>query len=178
MNEITQEVFEAGQEFPDPDSQRRLAALVGLDSHRERLSKALRLILDPEAILEWSKRHHKRRLGAIDHFSHRPPLFLLAGDVGTGKTALAETIGDDVARAEIRDLCAWRPVAMDAELLESGWKIQDRHHLSFWDSLIVAAAKSSSCRYLLTEDLQPGQDLDGIVVVNPFLTDPTALLPS
>jgi predicted nucleic acid-binding protein len=84
----------------------------------------------------------------------------------------------DVARAEIRDLCAWRPVAMDAELLESGWKIQDRHHLSFWDSLIVAAAKSSSSRYLLTEDLQPGQDLDGIVVVNPFLTDPTALLPS
>jgi SpoVK/Ycf46/Vps4 family AAA+-type ATPase len=100
MNEITQEVFEAGQEFPDPDSQRRLAALVGLDSHRERLSKALRLILDPEAILEWSKRHHKRRLEAIDHFSHRPPLFLLAGDVGTGKTALAETIGDAVARAE------------------------------------------------------------------------------
>ena len=82
------------------------------------------------------------------------------------------------ARAEVRDLLAWRPVAVDAGLLERGWRIQDRYQLSFWDALIVAAARSASCRYLLTEDLQADQDLDGVVVVNPFLRDPAALPPT
>jgi predicted nucleic acid-binding protein len=77
------------------------------------------------------------------------------------------------ARAEVRDLLTWNPVVIDAVVLELGWKIQDRYHLSYWDALIVAAAKVSSCRYLLTEDLQTGQKLDGIEVVNPFLVSPS-----
>jgi predicted nucleic acid-binding protein len=79
-------------------------------------------------------------------------------------------------RAEVRDLLAWRPVPVHAGLLESAWKIQDRFQLSFWDSLIVAAAKAASCRWLLTEDLQAGQDLDGIIVLDPFSTDPASVL--
>jgi predicted nucleic acid-binding protein len=82
----------------------------------------------------------------------------------------------DEARAEIRDLLAWNPVVADAGLLERGWKLQDRYHLSYWDALIVAAAKVTSCRYLLTEDLQAGQKLDGIEVVNPFLRDPESVV--
>ena len=79
------------------------------------------------------------------------------------------------ARAEVRNLMAWRPVPMDGALLERSWRIQDRYKLSFWDAAIVAAAKAASCGYLLTEDLQAGQDLDGIVVINPFLRDPSFL---
>ncbi len=79
------------------------------------------------------------------------------------------------ARAEIRDLLAWNPVIADAALLEQGWKIQDRFRLSYWDSLIVAAAKAAACHYLLTEDLQSGQTLDGIEVVNPFLRGPESI---
>ncbi|MBV8629282.1 MAG: PIN domain-containing protein [Silvibacterium sp.] len=83
----------------------------------------------------------------------------------------------DQARAEIRDLLAWRPVPIDGPVIEQAWKLQDRYHLSFWDSLIIAAAKAASCRYLLTEDLQAGQDLSGVLVVNPFLQDPASPLP-
>jgi len=78
-------------------------------------------------------------------------------------------------RAEVRHLLAWHPVSIDPPLLEHAWKIQDRYRFSFWDSLIVAAAKAASCRWLLTEDLQPGQNLDGIIVVNPFLYTPDQL---
>jgi len=85
------------------------------------------------------------------------------------KSAAAEV------RDEIRDLLAWRPVLVDAALLETGWTIQDRYKLSYWDSLIVAAAKAASCRHLLSEDLQPNQDFDGVKVVNPFLTKPADL---
>jgi predicted nucleic acid-binding protein len=79
------------------------------------------------------------------------------------------------ARAEVRDLLAWNPVVADGLLLQ-GWKIQDRYQLSYWDALIVAAAKTASCQYLLTEDFQAGQKLDGIEVVNPFLRAPESVL--
>ena len=85
--------------------------------------------------------------------------------------------GRDEARAEVTDLLTWRPVTMDAAILERGWKLQDRYQLSFWDALIVAAAKSLGCQYLLTEDLQTDQNLDGILVISPFLTDPASLSP-
>lgn len=84
----------------------------------------------------------------------------------------------DHARAEVRDLLAWRPLPVDHSVLELAWKVQDRYHLSFWDSLIVAGAKAASCRYLLTEDLQSGQDLSGVLVVSPFLHDPSSPLPA
>ena len=48
----------------------------------------------------------------------------------------------------------------------------DLHRLrviSYWDALIVRCAKQAGCRVLLTEDLQHGQVIDGVRVVNPFL---------
>jgi predicted nucleic acid-binding protein len=80
------------------------------------------------------------------------------------------------ARAEIRNLSAWHPVTMDSEILIRGWQLQDRFQLSFWDSLIVAAAKISACNFLLSEDLQSGQELDGVTILDPFSNDPASFL--
>jgi predicted nucleic acid-binding protein len=41
--------------------------------------------------------------------------------------------------------------------------------ISFWDALIVEAARSASCEQLLTEDLQHDQIISGVRVVNPFV---------
>ncbi len=79
------------------------------------------------------------------------------------------------AQAEVRDLLAWKPVAVDVAILELSWKLQHRYQLSFWDALIVSAAKATGSGYLLTEDLQAGQELDGVKVLNPFLTEPASL---
>lgn len=81
-----------------------------------------------------------------------------------------------VARADIRDMGAWNPLPVDSALLEDAWKIEDRYGFSLWDAAIVAAATRCGCRYLLTEDLQAGQDLDGTVVVNPFDSSPRTIL--
>jgi predicted nucleic acid-binding protein len=43
------------------------------------------------------------------------------------------------------------------------------HGLSFWDSLILRCARQSGCRVLLSEDMQHGQVIDGVRIVNPFL---------
>ncbi|MEX2530554.1 MAG: PIN domain-containing protein [Gemmatimonadota bacterium] len=76
------------------------------------------------------------------------------------------------ARQDVRNLLAWDPVALDAGMIEAAYAVQDRFGFSWWDCLIVSAARAAGCEILLTEDLQDGQDLDGIVVVNPFTTLP------
>ena len=81
----------------------------------------------------------------------------------------------EIARQDVRDLVSWRPVIADAKLLADAWAAQDRHKTSWWDSLIVAAAQSAGCRYLLSEDLQQGQIFDNVQVVNPFLHDPGSI---
>lgn len=91
-------VFDGTEEYPSADAQRRLASLVGIDDQRERLAKGLRLMLDPDSVSDWSKTHHREILPIVQYFRERPALFILAGDVGTGKTALAESIGDAIAR--------------------------------------------------------------------------------
>jgi len=78
----------------------------------------------------------------------------------------------EAARADIADLAGWQPVGIDERLVRHAWQIEDRYGFHFWDALIVAAAKASGCDTLLTEDLQDGQDLDGLVVVDPFAHPP------
>ncbi|MFQ5737539.1 MAG: PIN domain-containing protein [Acidobacteriota bacterium] len=76
------------------------------------------------------------------------------------------------ARGDVRALLSWEPQPLNAQVLEAAWNLEDRHSLSWWDALIVAAAQVSVCRVLLTEDLQEGRNLDGVRVVNPFLNPP------
>lgn len=78
----------------------------------------------------------------------------------------------EAARADVRSLVAWAPVPTDRAVVEAAWTVQDRFGLSWWDSLIAAAAQVAGCSYILTEDLQAGRSLDGVLVVDPFLTEP------
>jgi predicted nucleic acid-binding protein len=77
-----------------------------------------------------------------------------------------------MARQDVRALTQWSPVATDPALIERAWVIEDRYGLAFWDALIVAAAAASGASTLLTEDLQEGAEIDGVLVVNPFRTAP------
>jgi len=82
----------------------------------------------------------------------------------------------DEARADVRNLMAWAPVPTDGPVVEGAWTVQDRHGLSWWDALVVSAAQVAGCAWLVAEDLQNGQVLDGLKVVDPFRTEPEELL--
>lgn len=43
-----------------------------------------------------------------------------------------------------------------------------RWQISYWDAAVVECARAAGCRILLTEDLQHGQNFDGVQVLNPF----------
>jgi predicted nucleic acid-binding protein len=78
------------------------------------------------------------------------------------------------ARQEVQDLATWHPILVDVQVITDAWDLQDRYSLSFWDALIAAAARVAGCRFLLTEDLQHDQDLNGVRVLNPFIARPSS----
>ncbi|MBK7362168.1 MAG: AAA family ATPase [Micavibrio sp.] len=92
------DLFETVVTFPDASFHQRYEALVGLDTVKERLEKEAEALLRPDLLEKWSTDKHSTRLPALDLLLGRPPLFIFAGDVGTGKTELASTFGDRLAR--------------------------------------------------------------------------------
>jgi len=80
------------------------------------------------------------------------------------------------AQLVLRPYANWNPVSLDTVLVEAAWHAEASFHLSWWDSLIVAAAQRAGCRWLLTEDLQDGRRFGELVVVDPFRHTPDEVL--
>jgi len=53
-------------------------------------------------------------------------------------------------------------------LVLQAWRLHRRHAVSQWDATILAAALELGCHTLYSEDLNHGQDYDGVIIVNPF----------
>lgn len=93
------ELFEQLIRFPSEEASRTYRALVGLDGVKARLIKEAVLLTRPERLQQWSQRYHASpRLQVLDAFRSGAPFVIFAGDVGTGKTALATSFGDAIAR--------------------------------------------------------------------------------
>jgi len=76
----------------------------------------------------------------------------------------------DQAWDEATRYFAWSPRAVDAALLRRAREIERRYGISWWDSLVVAAAQLQDCLILLTEDLQEGMTFGTLAVRSPFST--------
>ena len=74
----------------------------------------------------------------------------------------------DAAEDAIESLMGLEVVATDARLVREGLRISREHDISHWDAMVIAAASASGCEVLLTEDLNDGQIIEGVRVVNPF----------
>jgi predicted nucleic acid-binding protein len=73
---------------------------------------------------------------------------------------------------ESKWLREWFDLKIGAITLTTFHKALELHlrlQLSHWDALIVASALESSCEIIYTEDLQHGQNIEGLQVINPFL---------
>jgi predicted nucleic acid-binding protein len=68
----------------------------------------------------------------------------------------------------VRDLSAWPVVENSLLLFHSALELKSRWQTSFWDALILAAARQAGATTLISEDFADGQDYGGIRVVNPF----------
>ena len=58
--------------------------------------------------------------------------------------------------------------SLTIDTVKTALEYRERFDLSYWDCLIIAAARHSGCDVVYSEDMSPEQEYDGIRVVNPF----------
>ncbi len=75
------------------------------------------------------------------------------------------------ARELIQTYFAWYVAAIHPQFIIRASEISERNKMSFWDALIVVAAQESNADKILTEDLNSGQTIEGVLIVNPFVTN-------
>ena len=90
--------FAAVRSYPDAGARAVYNGLIGLDDHKAALLDELELLLYPDRVRTWAATHHGGGLRVLDTLAQRVPLVVFHGDVGTGKTALAESVGDALAQ--------------------------------------------------------------------------------
>ena len=77
-----------------------------------------------------------------------------------------------MARRAAREIVAlygiWPIVQVDVTLILTASELEERHKLSFWDALVVEAARVAGARRLVTEDLQNGRRIGGVRIEDPF----------
>jgi SpoVK/Ycf46/Vps4 family AAA+-type ATPase len=84
---------------PDPAAQARYDQLIGIDAQKAELAEYLLRVFDPARLARWLKKHHAKGLPLAKRIEDRPPLVVLGGEVGCGKTALATSVGTVVANS-------------------------------------------------------------------------------
>ncbi len=72
------------------------------------------------------------------------------------------------ALSVIENLAVWPLMAVDFAAIRAAGELTGEAGLSFWDALIVVAAARSGASVLYTEDLNDGQEIFGVRIVNPF----------
>jgi len=91
-------IFDNITELPNAAIQKRMQGLIGFDNKFNRIFSNLKLLLDQEGLVKWSKKFHQTQLPIIEQLQDKYPLIILSGDAGTGKTVSAEAIADKMVR--------------------------------------------------------------------------------
>ena len=73
------------------------------------------------------------------------------------------------ARKLVQKYSNWQVVLNDPSMISQASEIEESYNISFWDALIVSAAYSQNVPTILTEDLNHGQIIEGILIENPFI---------
>lgn len=78
---------------------------------------------------------------------------------------LLPTAAEDFVVAVARQ----RPVQpVDADVVLDALRLRNRRYLSHWDAAILCAARRLGAHTVISEDMEHGQDYDGVTVCNPF----------
>jgi predicted nucleic acid-binding protein len=77
-------------------------------------------------------------------------------------------LSKDLARLVVSNYAIWCKETTPTEIL-SAFRIEDESRIGFWDALIVASAAKNGATRILSEDLNAGQRIAGILIENPFV---------
>ncbi len=74
----------------------------------------------------------------------------------------------DIAQREIQLLGNLTVIEIEYEMVVQTIETHRQNKISYWDSLIISAAQRSRCSRLYSEDLNDGQIINNVQVINPF----------
>lgn len=77
-------------------------------------------------------------------------------------------LSKDLARFVVSSYAIWCIDTTTAEI-SAAFRIEDESQIGFWDALIVSSAAKSRATRILSEDLNAGQRIGGILIENPFV---------
>jgi len=80
-----------------------------------------------------------------------------------------QPVEHETAAQIVRDLSFWRLHATVVEDVLGAIDLQQRCALSFRDAMILWSAQHLDCRTLWSEDFNPNQNYNGVIVINPFV---------
>jgi predicted nucleic acid-binding protein len=80
-------------------------------------------------------------------------------------------VPEAAARSYLTYLMPWCIAPLDAQTTRRAWGVQDEAGLAWWDALLAASALMAGCKLFISEDMQDGQLISGMRIVNPFGTD-------
>ncbi|BBY29940.1 AAA family ATPase [Mycolicibacterium sediminis] len=136
--------------LPDDVRADRYARLVGLDSIKARLRKEAAVLADPSTLTTWAAKNHPAVTPddqAITLLKDRAPLLLFAGDVGSGKSALAESFGCDLATH----------MGIEVELWRLKLSTRGSGHVGEMTGLINSAFEEVTCEAKLGRNYSTGK---------------------
>jgi predicted nucleic acid-binding protein len=84
---------------------------------------------------------------------------------------IASPLSKDSARNVVTSYAMWCTETTPAEI-SVAFRIEDEARIGFWDALIVSSAVKSGATRILSEDLNAGQRIAGILIENPFVGAP------
>ena len=81
---------------------------------------------------------------------------------------LPDPMSIEIAEMIVGEIASMQVIEIDAALIRRAIGVCRRSQISYWDALVVAAARRARCTRILSEALTPEQSYDGVMVVNPF----------
>lgn len=78
-------------------------------------------------------------------------------------------IDPGLARQKVESFACFEVVEPSVSDVLAAIDLHRLYRVSYWDALILHCAQSAGCRIVLSEDMQHGQTIGGVRVVNPFL---------
>ncbi len=106
---------------------------------------------------------------AIEHTSGVISVQVLQEFYNTATRKLAIPLTPNQALEYVEYMRMLEVVEPSFAMVTSAIRLSQRLKFSFWDSMIVQTALTADCEILLSEDMQHGQRIDGLVIENPFV---------
>lgn len=95
---VTQIINLQETSHPNEQAEKNFEALFGIDSNKQELLRSLLLMLDSQRLERWIKQHHPETEDFLKDLIGNQKLAILVGEVGCGKTMLANSIGTPLAK--------------------------------------------------------------------------------